>query len=271
MPAQLVTVVIPVYKEIPDPNEVISLRQCLAVLGHYPIEFVGPASLNTTYYAELCDTKTSFIYRSFDDAYFKNINGYNSLLLSKTFYKHFHNYRYILIHQLDAYVFRDELAYWCRQGYHYIGAPQMAHSNGANDIQFLKGYSKALNIVNKLFKTSYAVKNVGNGGLSLRHVNKCLWLMTIMRSKLKNWGTLNEDGFFKYAGNLLSPFFRLPADDIALEFAIEVNPSAAMTSLNGKLPFGCHAFNKYEPEFWKQYIPGLKADTANADQSSGSK
>ncbi|WP_146166452.1 DUF5672 family protein [Mucilaginibacter yixingensis] len=258
------------YKDIPSHNEIISLRQCLSVLGHYPIEFVGPASLNTASYCEFCSPKTPFNYNSFDDAYFKDVNGYNRLLLSKNFYKRFSNYRYILIHQLDAFVFKDELSYWCHQGYHYIGAPQVAHLNGPGEIQFLKGYSKVLNIINALFKTNYTVKNVGNGGFSLRHVTKCLGLMSLMHSKLKAWGNLNEDGFFKYAGNLLSPYFKLPTEDIALKFAVEINPQAAIASLNGSLPFGCHAFDKYEPEFWEKYIPGLKTEFANANQSARS-
>ena len=29
----------------------------------------------------------------------------------------------MLIYQLDAFVFQDDLAYWCQQNYDYIGAP----------------------------------------------------------------------------------------------------------------------------------------------------
>lgn len=40
----------------------------------------------------------------------------------------------------------------------------------------------------------------------------------------------------------------------ALEFAFERFPSE-MYKITGKLPFGCHAWEKYEYEsFWKKFI-----------------
>ena len=75
-----------------------------------------------------------------------------------------------------------------------------------------------------------------------------------MHSKALRWGTNNEDGFFKYWGNLFHPLFRLPSDNIALRFAIEQSPDESLKKLNGQLPFGCHAFEKYEPEVWRGYI-----------------
>ncbi len=43
-------------------------------------------------------------------------------MMDNTFYKQFLNYEYILIYQLDAFVFKDELNY-CSQGIDYVGAP----------------------------------------------------------------------------------------------------------------------------------------------------
>jgi hypothetical protein len=43
--------------------------------------------------------------------------------LSEEFYQAFTDFEFMLIYQLDAFVFRDELADWCRSGYEYIGAP----------------------------------------------------------------------------------------------------------------------------------------------------
>src|SRR5476651_1552466 len=118
--SNLVAVVIPIYKKKPDSNELMSLKQCLSVLKNYPIIFLGPANLDTTVYQKLCNS-TPFKMITFDEFYFGSIDGYNQLMLSPGFYKSFLDYKFILIYQLDAYVFKDELTYWCNQNYDFIG------------------------------------------------------------------------------------------------------------------------------------------------------
>lgn len=44
-------------------------------------------------------------------------------MLSAEFYDRFAAYEYVLIYQLDAFVFADRLAEFCQMGYDYIGAP----------------------------------------------------------------------------------------------------------------------------------------------------
>jgi hypothetical protein len=68
-----------------------------------------------------------------------------------------------------------------------------------------------------------------------------------------NW-KYNEDDF--WSKFLMKTTFSLskPNPDKALEFAFERFPSN-LFEITGKLPFGCHAWEKYEyTEFWKQYI-----------------
>lgn len=89
------------------------------VLQHYPIIFVAPDSLHADYF-----TSEDQIER-FDDAYFKSPKTYNKLLINPLFYERFVAYEFMLIHQLDAYVFKDELEKWCNKGYDYIGAPKL--------------------------------------------------------------------------------------------------------------------------------------------------
>ncbi|HEY8929503.1 MAG TPA: DUF5672 family protein [Mucilaginibacter sp.] len=253
MDRKQVTVVIPLYKAQPDHTELISLKQCVKILGHYPISVVCPEHLDITAYETECPG-ISFSRVSFPDIYFQSISGYNQLMLSPAFYQRFIRVKYILIYQLDAYVFRDELAYWCRQRYDYIGAPQIAHANEKDGVQFLKGYTLLLGKLNRLVNTRHQISNVGNGGLSLRNTRSCYWLVRLLSRKVKKWGTNNEDVFFRYWGNLLHPLFRLPADQVAFHFSIEQEPRAAMQRLGGQLPFGCHAFQRYDPEFWNNYF-----------------
>ncbi|WP_184544972.1 DUF5672 family protein [Mucilaginibacter sp. FT3.2] len=253
MPNKLVAVIIPIYKQKPDANELLSLKQCLTILKNYPIIFIAPDKLNAAAYKEACEG-APFKLVTFSDFYFDNLAGYNQLMLSPDFYKTFIDYKFILIYQLDAYVFKDELNYWCSQNYDFIGAPHIPHENQENEMQFLKGYSKFINRVNSIFKTKHKVSNVGNGGFSLRKTQTCYLLLKILKGKVKIWGPNNEDGFFKYWGNLFYPFFKLPTDELAIRFSIEESPALSLKKLNGELPFGCHAFEKYEWATWEPLI-----------------
>lgn len=249
---KLVVVVIPIYKNNLSLKELISLQQCLNVLNNHPIVFISPIGLDTTFYEELCENKTKFKIEYFEDFYFKDILGYNNLMLSANFYKTFFNYKFILIYQLDAFVFRDDLIHWCNQNYGFIGAPHLPHQNRPGEFQWLKNYAKFLNAFNSIFNRNHKISNVGNGGFSLRKTRTCYWLVKIFKNRVKKWG--NEDGFFKYWGNLLHPFIKLPKDEIALNFSIELMPKESLKKLNHVLPFGCHAFEKYDWETWKPYI-----------------
>jgi hypothetical protein len=228
-----VAIVIPIYKSNLNSEEILSLTQCLKVFIKYPIQFVGPESLSTEFLEPWL--KQVHIIR-FDDKYFKNPKTYNKLLTSPIFYEAFLNFEYILIHQLDAYVFEDQLLDWCAKGYDYIGAPKLKKHHLSN---------------------KYSCQPVLlNGGLSLRRVKPILRYIKIYRIFFQEW-LANEDMMFSFAQRRVYPFrflLKLPTWEEALAFAIEQNPETSMRVL-GKLPFGCHAWERYNPKFWKKYIP----------------
>jgi len=250
----LVAVTIPIYKQTISEDELISLTQCLSILGKHKIIFFAPASLDTAFYENFCHGKIDFAIERFADDYFIDIPGYNRLMLSTAFYKRFNNYKYILIYQLDAYVFRDELEYWCKQGYDFIGAPYTFINMDTYPIKVLTKYRAFLKTMKRYFPSFYTFKQVGNGGLSLRNIKKTLFLIKFKRLQPKIWVTLMEDNFFQYWGNLLFLIFKLPTTTEAAKFSIELHPKQTFESIGKKLPFGCHAYLRYEPEFWKNYI-----------------
>src|SRR4051812_47391380 len=119
-PEQEVAVVIPTYRSVLDSDERKSLSQCIKVLGSYPIIFVAPLGLELA--PEIRQLNNIQVIR-FPAHYFAGIAGYNALMLSPAFYQAFSEFRYILIHQLDVFVFRDALSEWCRYDFDYVGAP----------------------------------------------------------------------------------------------------------------------------------------------------
>ena len=115
-----VCIIIPIYQEKLSKTEEISLAQSIRILGSHPIVIIKPKSLNISH---LQQQYPQISFENFDDTYFKGTLSYNRLMLSEEFYSRFLAYEYMLIYQLDAFVFRDELEYWCAKGYDYIGAP----------------------------------------------------------------------------------------------------------------------------------------------------
>lgn len=290
-------IIVPVYKEFIDlcNEELIALNQVYKILGSHPIYFIGPDKVNWEAYLE--DGRSRNVFpkaKEFSQDYFSGIQGYNELLISSFFYERFDAYEFMLIYQLDAYVFRDELDNWCKKGYDYIGAPWF--DLDCNGRKFLH--------------------NVGNGGFSLRKIQSSLRLLKSLRYKdilekykYFNWKGIipqlpsliksiakakkipcqleekfmdNEDQFwsrtapdsikdFKCNSKIISLIYSLIVKDIfkiapvkdAIKFSFEVNPSLLFELNNRELPFGCHAWEKYDPEFWKEFIPGEISEFAN--------
>jgi hypothetical protein len=239
-----IAVVIPVYKTDLSIAERASLRQCLHVLKAYPILLVKPHSLRVD---ELLEEYPILESLSFADKYFATIEGYNELLASPDFYRQFLAYHYILIYQLDAYVFRDELISWCNKGYDYIGAP------GVEPEDFHKLPYEACEAYAATLSQSRLVLN---GGLSLRRVAAMIRYLRLYHLFYPTWKG-NEDKLFSLDARRLAPlkfFINLPPWPEALAFSFEKSPAASYELNHRQLPFGCHAWERYDPEFWKPFI-----------------
>ncbi|WAC01876.1 DUF5672 family protein [Lacinutrix neustonica] len=114
----------------------------------------------------------------FPKHYFETVYGYNSLMLSDAFYERFLNFKYLLIYQLDAFVFKNELLQWCEKDYDYIGAPWIASPD-----TLLKKMLSIFNSKRKRERQKIFFK-VGNGGFSLRNIAKCYQIAQEMKSEI---------------------------------------------------------------------------------------
>ena len=111
---------------------------------------------------------------------------------------------------------------------------------------------QALTILTRLIQNK---KNwfIGNGGFSLRNVSKSLVIITLF-GRVINKLDINEDIFWSIYAPLLFPFFKVPNLYNAIGFAFEQEPQQFYKLNNNELPFGCHAWEKYDSEFWKKWI-----------------
>ncbi len=272
---QNVCVVIPVYKVRVSKSEESSLKACISILSDFPLCFVCSEFLDMTCYDNLVKQRRNTFTLNFEQIYFDSVAGYNRLLMSLSFYQKFSNFKFMLVYQLDAFVFKDELSEWCDRNFDYIGAPWM---DDIKDVPYYRTKHK-----------------IGNGGFSLRKISYCLKVLKCktpflsVRSLLREYASLkplqwltrlplicmriigyrntvkyyvkhlemNEDIFwsvfcsYSWFG-VFKPDFML-----GLRFAFEREPRLLYKINDMMLPFGCHAWEKYDKEFWKAHIPEL--------------
>jgi hypothetical protein len=50
------------------------------------------------------------------------------------------------------------------------------------------------------------------------------------------------------------PSFKVGTLEEGLAFAFETQPSVSLERMGGKLPFGCHAWGRYDRGFWEKYL-----------------
>jgi len=260
-----VAVVVPLSNR-PDltPDEKISLRHLTHFLGSYDKYMVIPKALKVDY--------PGFENKRFNNRFFGSAEAHKRLLFSPGFYDAFSNYKYILMYHLDALVFSDQLMEWCDTDLDYIGAPFIK----CDDSPWVK------------------VPRVGNGGFSLRKIDSFLnvlnsskytidpneyWekfcaskpaysqYLNFPRKYLKRLTSFNgvrwhlwrqwksNDDYFwadhakhYYGGFTVAPF------DVGVRFAFEVAPRHCFELNGGKLPFGCHAWARYDRNFWEPYL-----------------
>lgn len=253
-----VVIIIPIYKNVASKYELIALQQCEKILSNYPKIVIKPQDLKPpNYLNNLTILKTV----SFDNQYFNDIAGYNKLMLSAEFYGAFLDYQFMLIYQLDCFVFSDKLNYWCNKNWDYIGAPWITKTYHKNWLQIkfktIKQYFKdRFNHQNNNLPNQHQLNNrVGNGGLSLRKVKKmydlCLFLNPKIAFYLAQKSNLyNEDVFWSIEVNRNTTILNIPNCAEALTFAFEVPPVKANTLIPENLPFGCHDWDKYA-NYWR--------------------
>lgn len=252
-----VAIVIPFHKNTLDPYEEVSLLQCEKILNGHPIIAVKPNHLTLPIFTEKLNlTKTI----SFGDENFKSYKSYNALLMSEHFYNAFLDYEYILIYQSDVFVFSDELNYWCDTGYDYIGAPWLQIKNYSKIKTFFYNYLYKIyyhfNIKKLGLSNSKQFTNrVGNGGFSLRKVatfsRLCKELSNFISTYVSNNETIiTEDIFWCIEVNRKKKYLNIPNLKTAALFALENRPDVGIKINKGKLPFGCHAWEKYL-DFWR--------------------
>ncbi len=272
-------VVVPVYRETLTADEEISRRHLEHFLGAYDKFLVAPERLSLAW--------QGFGARKFRDDFFHSPVTYSLLLLSEEFYRAFEEYEYILVYQLDALVFSDRLREWCAEGLDYVGAPWLpgeagvdfvsepTAGNGGFSLRRVESFLKVLGAPgaagerDKYWEAMYAAAPPRERVRRLpRKILRRLGLSRARGRAIvggpRGGATagvpadpgerLNEDCFWSFRAREYYRGFRVAPAAEALRFAFEVNPRRCYELAGRRLPFGCHAWPKYDREFWEPFL-----------------
>jgi hypothetical protein len=212
-------VLVPVYREVPEQFELLSMQQLVLKLGEREIRIVAPEGLSATHYLDILGDRPVHY---FDRRFFASRETYNALMVYEPLYRVADGFQFVLVHQTDAFVFEDHLDHWtAATSFDYIGAPFV-------------GAAKTI------------LREGANGGFSLRNVDAFLRVLTrrnslmfaLPRSKERSLrrvrrGEMMEDNYW---GSVV----RVASLDERIDFAFESGLETLGARYAAKPPFGCH-------------------------------
>jgi hypothetical protein len=198
--------------------------------------------------------------------------AYNRLMIAPLVYEALADYSHVLVHEPDALVLRDELDHWCAQPFDYIGAPWfegfadpgpdtplVAVGNFGLSLLRVDAARAALSSRKRWHPVVTAGKDLVKGLLGSRERLRRGWHGIGAGGQLRGAWRLYDshcDIFWCELVPSLLPSFRVASVAEALRFSWEVLPGRCFELCDGRLPFGFHAWARYDLEF---LIPHLRA------------
>jgi hypothetical protein len=266
-------VLVPTHRSQPTPQEVISLRQLARVLGKHEIVLMTPNGVNTSAYKELLPS-ASFL--SIKKEWMQSHASYNRLIISPLLGSLFRDFSHLLLHEPDSLVLHDSLATWCQQPYDYIGAPWFTPIAGKEgEANFAKGANSGFS----LFRLD-AMRKVTNSWQRWYPVKHALGdirrgLIGRPRQIARGLNGLYPGGLLRGAHQLYPSYcdqywsllipslvndFKVAPPEVAVQFSWEKWSHLCMEYCRGHLPFGIHAWAKYDFDFLSPHLAAAGVD-----------
>ena len=215
---ELVSVVIPILNPQINPTEEKLLHHCLETLQNYPLIFITYQGADLSIIKEH-NEEIDVIY--FPEKYFRSRNELARLFLLEEFYERFNWCEFLLIHELNSWVIKDELHYWCKQGYDYLKAAPLLNPQATN--------------ANSVFRRTLGLKEdekilFGNGytdnGIYLCRIER---MIDTLKSKKREAYVYRHDDVLTHAdsvfwdieANRFLPHLRKPSEIVRSYFAVD--------------------------------------------------
>ena len=274
-------VVIPVHLPDPTSAETISLRQCSTVLSRWDIFILAPEFLDLAAYHALITNAKELRVKS---CWMESLNSYNQMMMSPLVFRTLKHYTHMLLHEPDAIVLRDELEYWCNQPFDYIGAPWFEDFKDAHSEARAVGVGNSGFSLHRLDMSRYVTSSrkrwypwrqvINDLTRGVRGNLPCLrrgYVGAGSGGQMKGaWKLYQEncDKFWSYLVPRVFPEFKVAPVTSAVKFSWEVLPARCMAMNQGKLPFGIHAWVKYDIDFLIPHLARIGIDLDGYSQHS---
>lgn len=270
-PSKTVAIVIPLSDRTELlPEEEVSMRHLIHFLGGYDKYLVAPPGLGVS--------RAGFELLQFHRKFFGSAAAHNRLLMWPGFYRAFEDYRYILIYHLDSLVLSDEIMNWCHAGSDYIGAPWLPCpdtpwvkeprvGNGGFTLMKVESVLKVLHNRYRNKPATYWKDLLLRNRIRLRFLFRILeWLQPFFpHSRIVNRPLqdlrnserpeiCNNDHFWSFRAQQYLPEFKVATVEEGLRFAFEAAPRRCFELTGGQMPFGCHAWTKFDRSFWEPHL-----------------
>ena len=285
-------VFVPIYKTKWNEAEYASVRRCMRILKEYDFVIVYKETLHRDdvakpYLNELSLVK-SWRLLTLSDEFFESTQAYNRLMTSAFFYDLFDQWDYLLVYQHDAWILSGNLESWLEKCYSYVGAPWCpdlgedpvwttvpAVGNGGLSLRKIKDMKAIISSVKFRYKPILSVLEIvsrasllsGYGQRSV--VNKVFdFFKRLFRlSSLlffypvgyqNNLAFLvakgvNEDIILGFYAKKIFKWLHIPSPQEAASFSLETNPRQVAATFCEGIPFGCHAWEKYDKDFFMSH------------------
>jgi hypothetical protein len=258
-------VVVTSHKPVLTPWELISLRQCVRILGTHPMTFICPEGMDSAWYRTFVP---EIPIEHVDARWMSSFAMFQAFKISPFLYEKYEDYDYILFYEPDAFVFSDMLEAWCDRDFDYVGAPWVKESGESTSIRMIGGgnggfslrkvasharVAKKFEIEQFLFR-GYRRHSLDKLRFILAEACRLLGNGEKRRHYIGPWSPPLEDFFWGFTAPKRDPSFRVAPPELALSFSFEVMPRRLYEINAHRLPFGCHAWFRYDLAFWRPFI-----------------
>ncbi|MEI8037377.1 MAG: DUF5672 family protein [Verrucomicrobiota bacterium] len=270
-PSRSVAIVVPLS---PRPGLTADERVSLRHLNHYLGDYDKYLIASEGFAPDL----PGFQVKHFARKYFGSAAAHGRMLAQAAFYREFADYEFVFFYHLDSLAFSDQMAVWCATDLDYIGPPWMHCEEslwvdtprvGNGGFTLLRVASALQVLANRHRKepSTYWIDQFTQhapGGL----VRGLEWIqarcpgMHLLNRLLHEWHAMedpaehgrNNDLFWSDKAVRYLPEFKVASLEQGLRFAFEAVPRDCFEMTGGRMPFGCHAWGRYDREFWLPHL-----------------
>jgi hypothetical protein len=221
-----------------SPFEKMVLDHAMQALRKYSFVFIVAEDAETTFLEEAYSQVDRI---TFPAKYFESRASLASLFLMESFYERFSWAEFVLIHELNSWVVKDELHYWCKQGYDYLRADVQDRTGSLGFLDRLRGLTD-----NQMIEID---QDFNFNGLALLHVDRAFRILKRKKKVAYSYrhhpALQNKDClFWELEANRFLPGLRRPTRIVQNRFSNNISDAIPVSNPDReRWPFGLTGVN----------------------------